>query len=1060
MNDTTIDINSAPVATVHDSHANAWVQTVRIPTYKTGSPCPYPMFLERRVYQGSSGEVYPLPITEAISETSEPVEYEAVFLENEFLKIMVLPELGGRIHMGYDKRIDYHFVYFNRVIKPALVGLVGPWIAGGIEFNWPQHHRPSTYMPVEYQIDVDGSERAAVALHEVDRMRGLEIHTHISLEAHDARVRIDGSVSNPTDSHQTFLWWANPAVAVNREYQALFPPDVQAVFDHGKRDVSRFPIATGTYYKIDYSDGVDISWYKNIPVPTSYMAYYSQYDFVGGYDHARDAGILHAAPHHVSPGKKMWTWGTGDFAAAWERNLTDGDGPYVELMTGVFSENQPDFTWIAPAETLSFTQYFFPFAQMSGLQCANELAALGTTERNGHTYVTVYAPVALTASLRIYGRDCLQNLEAKHIEPHTIAEWELPESCRCFEGIEVFSNRDLVLRYEVPESSITDIPNPATAPPAPEDTSGADALYRIGLHLEQYRHATISPDVYYAEAVKRDPDHADSHIALARRHLSANRPAKALQHALRAVDTVTQWNSNPPTGWPHYYLGLCHRMNGQLSEARMAFEKARWCADARAASLKQLEYLTSRVMETSGDAPTFLLPSSARRSIRAAWNRIEYLCNLGKARNYAEIVRQVGAWAASSEIDDPMPWYFAAWAEYARSGSDEHIAQWLQTAESAASEWVFPVRATELVALEFAVGSETSCPMAHYYLGNAEYNRQNYRRAFELWSVTAHQRPEFPGAHRNRAIYLFNKAKRHSEAQDAMAEALARAPDDARMRAEHDELSRRCGVDPSVRRKTLEAGSSLIDQRDDLTLQYAAIATSEDRPLDARACFETHRFTPWEGSEGVVPAEYRRAIVRQAIHLIAEKAYDQASHILESARYYPSTLSEGKLPFTPDNELDWWIGICKASQGHWDDAQPYFESASTGDYTPSLSMYYNDVPARAILYQGLAASALGDGKSARKRFFALRDYGERHLHDHIEQDYFAVSFPELVTFEIDLDQRHTGFCMLVRGLGWIGLGEYEKACDILSDLLEQDPNNVDAIDHLYLLREHRGLLKP
>ena len=104
--------------------------------------------------------------------------------------------------------------------------------------------------------------------------------------------------------------------------------------DHGKRDVSAFPIARGVYYKMDYSRGVDISRYRNIPVPTSYMAFHSDYDFVGNYDDGKEAGLLHVADHHISPGKKQWTWGNGEFGRAWDRNLTDSDGPYIELMTG------------------------------------------------------------------------------------------------------------------------------------------------------------------------------------------------------------------------------------------------------------------------------------------------------------------------------------------------------------------------------------------------------------------------------------------------------------------------------------------------------------------------------------------------------------------------------------------------------------------------------------------------------------------------------------------------------------------------------------------------------
>ena len=119
---------------------------------------------------------------------------------------------------------------------------------------------------------------------------------------------------------------------------SVFPPDVTAVMDHGKRAISSFPIATGEYYKYDYSAGVDISRYKNVKVPTSYMAAHSDFDFVGNYDEGVGAGLLHVADHHISPGKKQWTWGNGDFGRTWDRNLTDEDGPYIELMTGVFTD--------------------------------------------------------------------------------------------------------------------------------------------------------------------------------------------------------------------------------------------------------------------------------------------------------------------------------------------------------------------------------------------------------------------------------------------------------------------------------------------------------------------------------------------------------------------------------------------------------------------------------------------------------------------------------------------------------------------------------------------------
>ena len=116
-------------------------ETVVIPTYRACEPEKSPLFIEKRAYQGSTGKVYPLPVTEKVSDEKEDVAYKALILENEYLQVMILPELGGRIQRALDKTNGYDFVYYNHVVKPALVGLAGPWISGGIEFNWPQHHQ-------------------------------------------------------------------------------------------------------------------------------------------------------------------------------------------------------------------------------------------------------------------------------------------------------------------------------------------------------------------------------------------------------------------------------------------------------------------------------------------------------------------------------------------------------------------------------------------------------------------------------------------------------------------------------------------------------------------------------------------------------------------------------------------------------------------------------------------------------------------------------------------------------------------------------------------------------
>jgi hypothetical protein len=328
-----------------DAPVAAWEAPVTLPTYLPTPPSRYPAYLDRRVYQGSSGRVYPLPFHDRISETSEPHTWRGLHLENDHLRVLVLPELGGRIHYAIDKRTGYPMFYANPVIKPALVGLTGPWLAGGVELNWPQHHRPATFLPTAWAIEDGGAGPGAVAGDEATvwcsdhdpfaRMKGMH---GVRLTAGSTVLELRVRLFNRSDVAQTFLWWANVAAEVHADYQSFFPADVHLVADHAKRAVTSFPAASGRYYGVDYParrdddtrpdsprtvPGDRLDWYRNIPVPTSYMCLDSTGDFFGGYDHRAQAGFVHWADHHVAVGKKQWSWGDAPFGHAWNRNLAD-----------------------------------------------------------------------------------------------------------------------------------------------------------------------------------------------------------------------------------------------------------------------------------------------------------------------------------------------------------------------------------------------------------------------------------------------------------------------------------------------------------------------------------------------------------------------------------------------------------------------------------------------------------------------------------------------------------------------------------------------------------------
>ena len=589
--------------------ARAYEQIVTIPTYKTGSPEKNPLFIEKRAYQGSTGKVYPVPICEKISETREDVQYKAVILENDYLYVMILPELGGRIQRALDKTNQYDFVYYNRVIKPALVGLAGPWISGGIEFNWPQHHRPSTFMPVDcvFAENPDGS--ATVILGETDRINGTKSNAAITLYPDKAYIEIKGRLFNPTDYPQTFLWWANPAVSVNENTFSVFPPDVNAVMDHGKRAVSTFPIATGEYYKADYSAGVDISRYRNIKVPTSYMAAHSDFDFVGNFDEGRDAGLLHVADHHISPGKKQWTWGCGDFGRIWDKNLTDEDGPYIELMTGVYCDNQPDFTWLKPQEEKNFVQYFMPYKTVGRVSNATKDVILGVDflDENGEVIVPDPFEIGKQANEKLEAQAAKARIKAyasgeypdavlvlwaggKEIYRKTVDLTPRAAFVDTLEGLHdyrvtVYDREGTVLcDYTEYVRENQPIPEPATLLKRPEEIQSLEELYLAGQHLEQYRHATFLPAEYYLEGLRRDPTDIRLNNAYGLYLLRNGQIAESIPCFRAAIKKQTWRNPNPYAGEAYFNLGLALELMEKLPDAFDAFFKATWSAETAGAS--------------------------------------------------------------------------------------------------------------------------------------------------------------------------------------------------------------------------------------------------------------------------------------------------------------------------------------------------------------------------------------------------------------------------------------------------------------------------------------------
>jgi tetratricopeptide (TPR) repeat protein len=1093
------------------SGVRAWHDQVVIPTYPEQPPERSPMFLEKRVYQGSSGRVYPNPVTDRVSDEKVDRAWQAVHLENEYVRLMILPEIGGRIHIGQDVSNGYHFFYRQRVIKPALVGLLGPWISGGVEFNSPQHHRPSTYMPVDWLIERDADGSQTVWLSEHEPMGRMKVMVGIRLRPGRSFVEAEARVYNRTALTQTFLWWANVGVRVHDRYEVFFPPDVWYVADHAKRATSTFPMARGPYYGVDYGanaeGGTDLRWYRNIPVPTSYMAMGSRHDFLGGYDHTARAGMVHVADHRVAPGKKLWTWGNHEFGYAWDRNLTDEDGPYVELMAGGYSDNQPDFSFLQPYETKSFRQYWYPIQEIGPATHANVDAAASLRLENAEARVGVAVtgdvPEGLVL-LELNGRPLFER--RVHLAPNMpfVANVALPTGTeagdlrlvvRAGDGREVLSHR--------PEAAVgEEPPAPASEPRPPADIASNDELFLTGLHLEQYRHPTRSAEPYWREAVRRDAGDSRSNAALGAWHLRRGEFGLAEKHLRTSIDRLTRRNPNPYDGEALYLLGVTLRYLGRDDEAYDIFYKASWnggwaspayhaLAEIDAArghfdrALLHLERslalnaddlkardLHAAMQRHTGHQQEALREAEAvlRRDPLDLWAALERrwagqqmpqqteASQFGDLQTHLDVALDLaaaGLWddgiaaaedglAANSKTAlIPIAHYHLGWL-HERAGREAEAARHRTIAAAVVPGAAFFGRLEELAILQSASAANPADARAPYHLGNLLYDRRRYEEAIAAWERAAALDPSFPVTWRNLGLAYFNIRQSPRDADSAYGKARAADPSDARFVFESDQLAKRLGRPAAQRLADLEAHRDLVDRRDDLGTELATLYNDLGRHEAALTYIMSRRFHPWEGGEGLVSGQYVRAHLRLAQAALAGKRPEEARHHLEVAMRYPETLGEGRHLLTSEHDLHYHLALAFDALGNKDRARE--ELTIAADPRPSQQPPMVPVPllSEATYWRALALRRQGNGAAAKQLLEDLRAAAQRQGRAEVRIDFFATSLPSMLLFEDDLARGNRAQSRYLEGLAHLGLGSPELARVAFDEALDLAPNHAGA----------------
>ncbi|MBQ7334948.1 MAG: DUF5107 domain-containing protein [Clostridia bacterium] len=1067
-----------------------------IPTYIPKAAHDLPMFFENKPYQGASGRIYPIPYSDGITDTKTDVDYDVFTIENEYVKTQVVPALGGKILRGLDKVGNYDFIYYNEVVKPALVGIAGPWISGGIEFNWPQHHRPTTYMPLEAVIEENADGGKTVWTGEVEPMNRMKGMAGITVNAGRSYIKAKVRIYNRTSQPQLFMWWANLAVPVNDNYRTVFPPDCEWVNDHDRRAVLSWPIAKGVYKTArpyNFGDGTDLSHYSAVKVPSSYLISQGQsdMDFIAGYDTAQKKGIATVANHHISPGKKMWHWGIGDFGDMWCSNLTDENGPYIELMTGVYTDNQPDFTWISPYETKEFEQYWYPIREIGEPKNASIDAAVNLEQRGEEIFLGFNvtgsfpnATVRLTENGKeIYRETCDLSPEEAYLKilPLSGADFNaLTVSLTSADGKELISYTPYVRGQKTP----IDVREPVKRPCEIETV---EELYINGYHLEQYKQHNYRPEAYYLEGLRRDPGDIRCNTSMGRLCLKNGEFEKCVNYCTTAIKRLTSRNQHPTDTEAFYLKGIALTYLGRDKEAYDTLYRAAWnythrsaamfelaCLDCKAGDFKAaLEKLDESLGLNMGHTKAQNLKAAILRHLEypsaealAAQNANDDLLDLFamveyshyadnseklaqfrlKAENLIDVAidyMKAGLYADAirtlSLADDtyPMVNYYKA---YCNGKLGTVSADLVKAANALPTGYCFPSRLEDILVLQHATETVPDGANAYYYLGCLYYDKFRYADAAQSWETCVACDPTHGKTWRNLALYYFDKAHEPEKARQALENALAYKSDDPRLLLEYEQLLKNMNCSIEERLAVYDKYPELLKERDDCYLDQLTLICQTGNYQKAIDMAAAKRFHIYEGGEGKLTKQHAWMHTLYGKELTEQGNYEKAEQIYQNGVNMPKSYGEAKTFFNQEAHIFYYLAKLYAKMGNAEAEKEAYEKAAV----------YKAAVSELSLFRALALKELGRADEANAVLDEMLRMAENQIANKDLRTYYGVGSPSPMPFEYDIEKNNLRDGHILKAFALLGYGKNTEAEEAMNVARALDPNDfrIFAFDQI------------
>ncbi|HEX7361259.1 MAG TPA: DUF5107 domain-containing protein [Bryobacteraceae bacterium] len=942
------------------AEVRAWEGTISIPTYLLGTADPAPAFPLLH-----SSPVYPYTMLDDLTNRLAPKTYRAIFLENKYLKLTILPQLGGHLYSIYDKADQREVLYRNHVVKYGLIGPRGAWISGGIEFSFPFAHTDVTVSPVESSLkhNPDGSATATVGA--IDWVSNMHWEVALTLRPDTARIEQRVTLFNPTPLPHLYLFWANAAVKASDDMQYIYPM---------RETISDDPFAVVQSWPV--WQGVNRSWYKNDPHALAIFARDSHRNFFGIYYHQANYGVVHVANFREDPGKKVWTWGTAPSGMIWAHILSDNDGPYCEIQSGRFP-TQGYRELMPPRRVETWTEYWYPVRGLDGgfVEADNELA-LNAVYGEGAVKLIVSPVVDIsgaTMTVKI-GTKPLRMFRQLHFSPLEPSTFSVPirsvDAARKGLSVQIRSAHGrAILHWSAAQPADG---NPDFVPKAGTrlrhqisytPKTPLNQVYLHGLFLEKQGKLQAARKVY-REALRRDPDY----IPALRKEAQYSYLAADLQKAESLITRALARNDEDPD--TQYLAGVIDRAAGRLTLAQDAFWKsvhyggrpARAFAELGQIAIRQKEYsqaaalLWRALSYNRGDALVLADLAVAERlaghtaaAQKASAQAIEKMPLLpyALAEQWEETKTSSEDWTKIVGVDPENYIAIAAWYRDLGDSSSSHAILRLAMQELPAKQVpamayydlgakapsctsFFPNRVSDALLLKHAIARDPVDSCAQYALGNFLFAHGRYQKAAALWSKGVNEGFDNPVLLRNLGVYDWRIKGDLSGAAVFFTRAIHLQPTDYRLYPALDEIYAQAG-NVSARAKLFASTPAPVMSHDIVRARYILFLIEQLKFDQALSELSQHQFKPWEGAVGIHNL-FVAASIGKGYQALREHRPQAAAQVFRQALEYPKNLGVGK-PDKPEQAQQLYaLGVALNAGGKAAEAQSAWKRAAQTAY--------------------------------------------------------------------------------------------------------------------------------